>query len=85
MKILRRIKAFGRGTSRVDACQGNHNGMLITTGNHESPRYITSEAARGTRIRPAPVLRHTNVELRLLENIVGRDVPPALRKAYSKY
>jgi len=58
---------------------------LITTSNHESPRYITSEAVRGTRIRAAPVLRHTNVELRLLENIVGRDVPRALRKTYIKY
>jgi hypothetical protein len=31
------------------------------------------------------VIRHSNTELRLLENIVGRDVPKRLRKAYIKY
>ena len=58
---------------------------LVTTTNHDSPRYITSQPNRGSRIRPAPVIRHTNAELRLLENIVGRDVPKRLRKAYIKY
>ena len=58
---------------------------LITTTNHDSPRYITNQPSRGSRIRPAPVIRHTNTELRLLENIVGRDVPQRLRKAYIKY
>ena len=58
---------------------------LITTTNHDSPRYIDSRPSRGSRIRPAPVIRHTNTELRLLENIVGRDVPRRLRKAYIKY
>lgn len=58
---------------------------LITTTNHDSPRYIASQPSRGSRIRSAPVIRHTNTELRLLENIVGRDVSERLRKAYIKY
>lgn len=58
---------------------------LITTTHHDSPRYIDRNPSRGSRIRPAPVVRHTNTELRLLENIVGRDVPKRLRKAYIKY
>ena len=59
--------------------------QLITTTNHDAPRYISSLPNRGSRIRQAPVLRHTNTELRLLENLVGRDVPRRLRKAYEKY
>jgi hypothetical protein len=58
---------------------------LITTTNHESPRYITGKSSKGSRIRSAPVKNHTNTELRLLENLVGRDVPRRLRKAYVKY
>ncbi len=40
----------------------------------KKPCYITSQPSRGSRIRPAPLIRHTNPELRLLENIVGRDL-----------
>ena len=58
---------------------------LVTTTNHDSPRYITRDPARGSRIRPAPVINHTNIELRLLENLVGRDVPKRLRRTYIKY
>lgn len=58
---------------------------LITTTNHDSPRYIARTPSRGSRIRPAPVINHTNAELRLLEEIVGRQVPKRLRKAYIKY
>ena len=58
---------------------------LITTTNHDSPRYISNKPSRGSRIRPAPVINHTNTELQLLEEIVGRQVPKRLRKAYIKY
>jgi hypothetical protein len=47
--------------------------------------FAKRQPSRGSRIRPAPVIRHTNTELRLLENIVGRDVSKRLRKAYIKY
>lgn len=58
---------------------------LITTTNHDSPRYISNKPVQGSRIRPAPVINHTNTELQLLEQIVGRQVPKRLRKAYIKY
>lgn len=58
---------------------------LITTTRHDSPRYIDRNPNRGSRIRSAPVVRHTNTELRLLENIVGRDVPKHLRRADYEY
>lgn len=61
------------------------DGEVIKTRNHDQPRYISSSPVRGSRIRPAPVINHTNVELQLLEALVGRQVPKALRKAYIKY
>lgn len=73
------------GQVALNANDDPDDSELITTTNHDSPRYITSQPSRGSRIRPAPVIRHTNTELRLLENIVGRDVPKRLRKAYIKY
>jgi len=48
---------------------------IITTTNHDLPRYITSEPVKGTRIRAAPVKNHSDSELKLLEAIVGRKVP----------
>lgn len=73
------------GQVALNANDDPNDSELITTTNHDSPRYITSKPSQGSRIRPAPVIRHTNTELRLLENIVGRDVPRRLRKAYIKY
>jgi hypothetical protein len=73
------------GQVEVSASEDPEDRQLITTTNHDAPRYISRLPNRGSRIRRAPVLRHTNTELRLLENLVGRDVPRRLRKAYEKY
>lgn len=48
---------------------------LITAVHHDAPKYISDRAARGTHIRPAPFKNHTDAELKLLEAIVGREVP----------
>jgi hypothetical protein len=73
------------GQVALNATDDLDDNELITTTNHDSPRYITGKSSKGTRIRSAPVINHTNTELRLLENLVGRDVPRRLRKAYVKY
>jgi len=73
------------GQVALNANDDPNDSELITTTNHDSPRYIANKPSKGTRIRSAPVINHTNTELRLLENIVGRDVPKRLRKAYVKY
>ncbi len=52
----------------------------IASKNHDEPRYITSEASGGSRIREAPVINHDNEELELLEAIVGRKVPAGFGK-----
>jgi len=49
--------------------------QLITATHHDAPKYITDKKARGTHIRSAPFKNHTDAELKLLEAIVGREVP----------
>ncbi len=57
----------------------------IRSKNHDEPRYITSQAHKGSRIREAPVINHSNEELELLEAIVGRKVPAGFGKqSYEK-
>jgi hypothetical protein len=58
---------------------------IITATNHDLPRYITRKAVKGTRIRSAPIINHSNAELKLLETIVGRKVPKGFgEKPYNK-
>jgi len=62
-----------------------NDAQVITTTNHDEPRYITSKAASGTRIRKAPVKNHSDTELKLLEAIVGRKVPKGFgAKSYNR-
>lgn len=62
-----------------------NDAQVITTTNHDEPRYITSKAAGGSRIRKAPVKNHSDSELKLLEAIVGRKVPKGFgEKPYVK-
>ena len=44
----------------------------VKTEHHDSPRYIFPD---GNRIEQAPLFNHTDMELKLLETLVGRDVP----------
>jgi hypothetical protein len=53
---------------------------LIETTNHDAPRYIADKPVKGTQIRSAPVINHSNSELKLLEAIVGRKVPRGFGK-----
>lgn len=48
---------------------------LITATHHDAPKYISDKKVRDTVIRPAPFKNHTDAELKLLEAIVGREVP----------
>jgi len=53
---------------------------VITSKSHDEPRYIGRSASGSSRIREAPVINHNNSELKLLEAIVGREVPPGFGK-----
>lgn len=57
---------------------------LITTRNHDAPRYIAGKTNKGTSIRLAPVINHSDAELKLLEAIVGRKVPSGFGKGSYK-
>jgi len=45
----------------------------VATRHHDAPRYVLKSAAR--RIRPAPFINHTDLELMLIEALVGRTTP----------
>jgi hypothetical protein len=49
----------------------------IVSTHHDSPRYVLKPGA-GKRIRPAPFKNHTDVELMLIESLVGRTPPFSL-------
>ena len=48
---------------------------IVTATHHDAPKYLSNRAIRGTHMRPAPFKNHTDAELKLLEAIVGREVP----------
>ena len=48
---------------------------LITAEHHDAPKYITNKSNGESYIQPAPFINHTDTELKLLEAIVGREVP----------
>ena len=68
------------GQVEVTARDDPSDKELITTKNHDAPRYISSKPSKGTSIRSAPVINHSNSELKLLEAIVGRKVPRGFGK-----
>jgi hypothetical protein len=73
------------GQASLAASADPDDSEIITTTNHDMPRYITSQAVKGTRIRPAPVINHDDSELKLLEAIVGRKVPKGFgKRGYTK-
>lgn len=73
------------GQVALAASADPNDAAIIATTNHDMPRYIASKPVKGTRIRPAPMINHSNAELKLLEAIVGRRVPAGLGvKPYNK-
>ena len=48
---------------------------IIVAEHHDLPKYITNKASKGTHIWPAPFKNHTDAELKVIEAIVGREVP----------
>ena len=55
--------------------QDLNDSELITATHHDAPKYITDKKIRNSHIRPSPFKNHTDAELKLIEAIVGRDVP----------
>jgi len=65
----------------------------IAATHHDAPKYILAKGSRNKIIQPAPMINHTDDELMLIEELVGREVPFGLegdeykgpRKGYDKY
>ena len=48
----------------------------VTSSHHDEPFYIMQNAAKNHKIiRPAPIINHTDSELELIEQLVGRRTP----------
>ena len=63
------------GTTEISSADDPNNRETIVSRHHDAPRYILADADGGQRIRPAPFKNHTDLELTLIEALVGR-VPP---------
>ena len=73
------------GQVALAAADDPNDAELITTTNHDMPRYVGRATTGGSQIRPAPVINHSDSELKLLEAIVGRKVPKGFGvKGYTK-
>lgn len=63
------------GTVDLTAVTDNTSRESIESRHHDKPRYITAAGSKGKRIRPAPFINHTDQELMLVEELVGRTPP----------
>lgn len=63
------------GTTLLESASDAGSREEISTSYHESPRYILDAGPEGQRIKPAPVINHTDMELVLIERLVGRKPP----------
>lgn len=63
------------GIAAIAARNDRDSRETIESKHHDQPRYILNKAATGRHIRPAPFINHTDVELMLIEALVGRTPP----------
>lgn len=63
------------GMTRLSAIDDPASVEDISASHHDDPRFILPAGPSGQRIEAAPVINHTDMELLLIEELVGR-VPP---------
>ncbi len=63
------------GTAEVTPSATGTKATTITTRYHDLPLYISGDKSKTSSLQPAPVINHTDAELILLENLVGRWPP----------
>ena len=63
------------GHVELSSTRNPNEKQTIVAEHHDAPKYITNSASGGSHIREAPFKNHTDAELKLLEAIVGREVP----------
>lgn len=63
------------GTTVLSSVNDESSIETINSQHHDAPRYITASGSAGQLIRQAPFKNHDDIELLLLEELVGRELP----------
>jgi hypothetical protein len=63
------------GVTDINATSDPNSRKTVTSFHHDEPVYILAEPNGGKAIRPAPFINHTDLELMLIETLVGRTTP----------
>lgn len=66
------------GTTDVAAADDPGVSERVVSMHHDAPRYVLAKADKGRRIVPAPFKNHSDLELMLIESLVGRTPPFSL-------
>ena len=63
------------GVVDLTATKDQQSKETISSAHHDAPRYIHADGQTGKKIEAAPFKNHTDLELMLIEELVGRTVP----------
>lgn len=63
------------GTTVIASSDDPSSRETVTASRHDRPLYIAGKAAPGQALRQAPFINHTDLELMLIETLVGRTPP----------
>lgn len=63
------------GLTDIQAENDEKSQMTIAATHHDAPKYILAEGEEGKKIVQAPFKNHTDLELMLIEELVGRKPP----------
>jgi hypothetical protein len=63
------------GVVEMSSTEDAESRETIAAQHHDAPRYILAKGEAGKRIRPAPMINHEDIELLLIEELVGRAPP----------
>jgi hypothetical protein len=66
------------GTTDIAASDDPKISEQVVSVHHDKPRYVLAKPDKGRRIVPAPFKNHTDLELMLIESLVGRTPPFSL-------
>ena len=79
-------ESYTFGLTEVTANDDPDSRETVTATHHNKPLYILAGAKnRGSSIRAAPFINHTDQELALIETLVGRVLPPSFVFPDSRY
>jgi len=66
------------GTTDIAAADDPKISEQVVSAHHDAPRYVLAKPDKGRRIVPAPFKNHSDLELMLIESLVGRAPPFSL-------